>query len=114
MNTQQSTLTHFLEPEYSAVIAEHLTIYAHSIAYVVEPDLMGRYDAEQGLPCDAHARGYRKPSDVDSYIGAYHATATLWAQTVAGINSDSFDYDGALQELIDGREDEDFWRIGAW
>ena len=27
---------------------------------------------------------------------------------------DLFDYDGELEDLIEGREDEDFWRSGHW
>jgi hypothetical protein len=53
---------------------------------------------------------------VEAFQRAYLDTAALWAATVQAEN-DKLDaerawLDGALMELIDGREDEEFWRRG--
>jgi hypothetical protein len=116
MNTQQSTVTNLLDPEWIAVVEEHLQTYPTAVALVIEPAILGQYHAQLGLPCDPYH--YARPSDWDDYLIAYNDTVALWAEMVQAKNDEVAAarswMDGELQELIDGREDEDFWRQGAW
>jgi hypothetical protein len=117
MNTQRAT-QFLLDPEWLVAVAEELTSNPMGVAFAVEPAIMGAYDCQLGLPCDPAGRGYRKLGDVNDYCAAYNDTAALWAATVQAENdklhADRAWMDGLLQELIDGREDEDYWRIGQW
>lgn len=115
MNTR--TVTHLLDPDWTVVIGEELIANPAGIAFNVEPDALGQYDAELGLPCDPTGRGYRKLGDVETYCIAYNDTTALWAKMVAAKNdevADTFDYEGALLELVDGCEDQEFWRKGQF
>ena len=81
MNTQNATtptVTDFLDADYHAVIAEHIAMYPMAIAMVVEPNLMGRYDAETGMPCDPIARGYMTLADCEQYVIGWSDTAAFW------------------------------------
>ena len=58
------------------------------------PEYIGHMDAEEGLDCDPTQHGFRTVLECEAYIVA-------WKDTVA------------LEELIDGREHEDFVRSGC-
>lgn len=113
------TVTHLLDSDWIDVVATHLREYPASVALVIEPEILGRYDAEQGNPNQAHYY-YRKPADVDAYTQAYDGTAALWAAMVECINADAHDdakwaaelawIDAEADDLIDAREDIEFWR----
>lgn len=98
MNTQLSTVTHLLEPEWVEVVQEHLQVYANAVPLVIEANLLGQFDCEQGLPCDPYSRGYSKPEDINGYMQAYADTATLWAQTVADANEAIYEREPAIED----------------
>lgn len=116
MNTQQSTAQHLLDEDWIVVINEQLELFPNSIGLVVEPEVLGRYHAQTGAPCEPQ-KYYRKLGDIELYQWAYNDTTALWASIVQAKNdelaADTFDYEGALQELIDGMEDQEFWRRGC-
>jgi hypothetical protein len=82
MNTQQSTVNYFLESEWVEVIEEHIAAYPTAIALVIEPQLLGQYDAEQHLPCAPVERGYIELADAEMYCKAWHSTTKLMQETV--------------------------------
>jgi hypothetical protein len=117
MNTNnQRTVQQLLDREWIVAVEEEIAANPMGIAFSVEPEIMGQYCAEVGLPCEPYIWGYKRLGDVEAFQRAYLDTAALWAATVQAEN-DKLDaerawLDGALMELIDGREDEEFWRRG--
>ena len=109
MNTQ-STVQHLLDADWHVAIQEQLELFPNNIAFAVEPEAMGQYDAEHGLPCDPVSRGYTKLGDIETYIITYKDTTTLWANMVDKINAEHA-FNEAEQDLVD---DVLFNMRGAW
>lgn len=108
------TTQKLLDNDWAIAITEEIQANPHGIAFSVEPALMGQYDCECGLPCEPYERGYRTLADVEDYLWAYKDTAAAWASTVQGINdSMGVDIEAELELLLDGIEDENFWRMGG-
>lgn len=112
-----TTVTELLDPIWTEVVAEHLKMYPTSVALVIEPEILGRYMAETGAPCEPR-RYYRKPADVEAYTAAYNGTAALWAQMVDAKNAELDALDAAhLADTEDYEEDildREFWRLGQF
>lgn len=113
----ERTVNDLLDADWHVEITEQLTANPMGIAFAVEPALMGQYCAERGEPCEPLRYGYTRLADVEAFCIAWHDTVALWA-TIVQRKNDELDaerawLDGELQMLIDGREDEDFWRWGC-
>lgn len=88
MNTQtQTTVTELLDPIWIEVVTEQLRDYPTSVALVIEPEILGRYHAQLGLPCEPY-KFYRRLSDVNDYNAAYEGTTALWAAMVQAKNEE--------------------------
>jgi hypothetical protein len=108
---------HLLDPEWSVAIVEELESNPAGISFAVEPEVLARYDAELGLPCDPLARGYRKLGDVENYIIAYKECAAKWAEAVQEVNDELYEQRRAeadLEDMIEGRLDEEWIRGGMY
>ena len=107
---QARTVQHLLDAEWIIAVQEAMTDYPDSLPLVVEPAVMGQYDAEQGNPCDPTGRGYRTLGDTEAYIVAYRDTTALWAEMVEAQNAERAHNDDE-RELM---EDIFFSMRGAW
>lgn len=87
-----------LDNDWVVAIEDEIAANPAGIAFAIEPIVLGTYDGEQGLPCDPVGRGYRKLGDVEHYIIGWKEGHFRW---------------GELQELVDGIEDEMYWRNGC-
>ena len=111
-NNYRNTL---LDPEWVVAIQEEIAANPMGIAFSVEPDLCGRYDAEQGNACQPYERGYRTLGDIEAYCAAYRDAAERWAAQVQEINDTlGVDVEAELEDLLEGIADETFWAKGAW
>ena len=118
MNTQQSTVTHLLDNDWITVVEEHLQAYPTAVAMVIEPQILGQYHAQLGLPCNPYH--YTRPSDWDDYLVAYVDTVSLWAEMVEAKNDEArgIDYEAELMEetleYVEDMLDREFWARGQY
>lgn len=80
-----------------AMIDEDWVVAVHSQTDTCDfmtPDDLGRFDALLGLPCQP-LEYFAKLGDIELYEQA-------WRETIASL------------DLVEAREDEEFWRGGAW
>lgn len=119
MNTQQSTVTHLLDPEWITVVEEHLQAYPTAVAMVIEPQILGQYHAQLGAPCEPYVY-YTKLADICAYEIAYVDTVSLWAEIIGKKNDEArgIDYEAELMEetleYVEDMLDREFWARGQY
>ncbi len=101
-NTQSTTCQHLLDEEWIIVINEEIAARPETLAEVVEPELLGRFEAEMGLPCEP-MKYYMKLGDIEAYIVGWKDTQAVLAERLA----DTEDYE---QDIMD----RDWWSRGQW
>lgn len=84
-NTFQPSITHLLDEDWLVVIQAEIDAQPDTLADIVEPQLLGRFDAEMGMPCDP-TKYYARLGDIEQYIWGYNDTVALWAEIVQGFN----------------------------
>lgn len=122
MSTQNTMpRAQLLGPEWIAAIEEELNANPAGVPFTLEPDLLGRYDAEHGLPCDPLARGYRNVVDCEAYVVGYKEVTALWAEMVTEYNQrlpqqtrllTDEEIEAELDDLRDYQEDVAWMRGG--
>jgi hypothetical protein len=93
MNTKQ----YLLEEEWIVAVQDAIDSQPEHISEVIEPELMGRYDAEMGTPCDP-LKYYIRLGDVEAYIIGHKEASAILSE---------------LEDLRDGRDEMDFVRGGC-
>jgi hypothetical protein len=86
-----------LDEDWIVAITEEINAMPETLSDVVEPELMGRYDAEMGAPCQP-LRYYAKLGEIEAYIIG-------WKETTAILDE--------LEDLRDGMENEEWIRRGG-
>lgn len=72
-----SAVNPLLDPMWIVAIQEEIDAQPETLSDVVEPELMGRFDAEMGKPCEP-TQHYIKLGEIEAYIiGWKDATALL-------------------------------------
>lgn len=74
-----------LDDEWVEVITEELILMPDRVAFSVEPQLLGAYDAQQGNPCMPYERGYRTLQDCENYIAAWRDSNEAMAAAVSAL-----------------------------
>jgi hypothetical protein len=112
-SNNQRTVQNLLDPEWHTTIAQQLVIYPMP-ELVIEPSCLGQYMAEIGQPCEPR-KWYTSPSDIEAFIVAYDDTTALWAEMVEAAQDDGkVDFEAELIDLLDGIDDNEFWRKGQY
>lgn len=94
-----SPYTYLLDEEWIVAIEEEIETQPENFSKVIEPELMGRYDAEMGNPCNP-TKYYAKLGEVEAYkVGYETAKAVL---------------DELVQDYVDDMLDREFWARGWW
>lgn len=95
-------VTRLLDNEWIVAIEEEIARQPEHISEVIEPELMGRYDAEMGYVCEP-LRYYIRLGDIEAYIiGWKEASAVL-----DGLRADTDDYESDML-------DREYHAHGGW
>lgn len=70
----------------------------------------GRTDALMGLPCDPSIYGYSSVADCFDFRTGWYSVTELPISPEYPM----FDFDAELDDLIEGRLDEEYHSRGAW
>lgn len=96
---------YLLDDDWIVAIQAEIDEQPETLADIVEPELVGRFDAEQRNPCEP-LRYFAKLGDIEQYVNGYKASTLLMEQLDA-----EREFHETENELID---DVRFAMLGAW